>query len=179
MSRLMNLLCTLVSLTMFLGMTTQVLAGPTPHGDPTPTATPTAEPTPTATPTATVTPTAEPTAKPTPTAEPSCTDQWGLDKITTIGKGQSPTNNPKIAMTISGHIVDPNSLKSNAHRIPVCEGTLVTIAVSDSTGTPTITAGGSLTCKGQLCTVTPVVTEKFKVVSSDGKDTDRMTLLPK
>jgi hypothetical protein len=37
MSRLMNLLCAPVSLAVFLGMTTQVLAGPTP----TPTATPT------------------------------------------------------------------------------------------------------------------------------------------
>ena len=50
MPRLMNLLGTLVSLTVFLGMTTPVLAGPTP----TPTATPTG--TPTATPSATPTP---------------------------------------------------------------------------------------------------------------------------
>ena len=83
-------------------------------------------------------------------------------------------------MVISGNLVDPSSLKETAHRIPVCEGTEVTVTVSDRSGnTPVITAGGSLTCKGVICTVTPVVTEKFKVVSSDGKDTDRMTLLPK
>jgi hypothetical protein len=83
-------------------------------------------------------------------------------------------------MVIAGNIVDPSSLKETAHRIPVCSGTEVTVTVTDGSGnTPVITAGGSLTCKGQICTVTPVVTEKFKVVSSDGKDTDRMTLLPK
>ncbi len=84
-------------------------------------------------------------------------------------------------MVIAGNIVDPSSLKETAHRIPVCAGTEVTVTVFDSSegGTTTITAGGSLTCNGLICTVTPVVTEKFKVVSGDGKDTDRMTLLPK
>ena len=77
--------------------------------------------------------------------------------------------------------MDPSSLKDTAHRIPVCAGTLVTIAVSDSSvgGTTVITGSGSLKCSGLFCTVTPFVTEKFKVVSGDGKDTDRMTLLPK
>jgi hypothetical protein len=81
-------------------------------------------------------------------------------------------------MVISGNIVDPGSLKDTAHRIPVCAGTLVTIAVSDSTGTPTITPSDSMKCGVLVCTVTPVVTEKFIVRSFDGKDTDRMTLLP-
>ena len=116
----------------------------------------------------------------TPTPEPTCADRWVGHKFTTVGKGQSSTNNPKIAMSITGNIVDPASLKPNAHRITVCAGTEVTVSIVDISGdSPTITAGGSLTCKGLLCTVTPVVTEKFKVVSSDGKDTDRMTLLPK
>ena len=83
-------------------------------------------------------------------------------------------------MVISGNLVDPSSLKETAHRIPVCSGTEVTVTVFDTSGdTPVITAGGSLTCKGQICTVTPVVTEKFKVVSTDGKDKDSITLLPK
>ena len=116
----------------------------------------------------------------TPTPEPTCADRWVGHKFTTVGKGQSSTNNPKIAMSITGNIVDPASLKPNAHRITVCAGTEVTVSIVDISGdSPTITAGGSLTCKGLLCTVTPVVAEKFTVVSSDGKDTDRMTLLPK
>ena len=130
-------------------------------------------------------PTATPTAKPTPTAEPLCRDRddCRFRKITTIGKGQSPTNNPNVSMVISGFICEVDKLSSTAHRIKVCSGERVTVAVRDTSGPDTvITAGGSLTCDtptGLFCEVFPVVTEKFKVVSSDGKDTDRMTLLPK
>ena len=111
---------------------------------------------------------------------PACTDLWAPFEICTIGKGQSEINNLKVSMCISGNIVDPTSLGHKVHRIPVCAGTFVTVSIFDISGDfPTITAGGSLTCTGQVCTVTPFVTEKFKVVSGDGKDTDRMTLLPK
>ncbi len=161
MNRFTKFLCNLMVLGVSLGLAIPAVAGPT---TPTPTATPTASPT------------------TTPTPEPTCTDRWGRSKFTTVGKGQSPINNRKITMSIVGNIVDPdNKLGSTAHRISVCAGTEVTVAVFDSSegGTTTITAGGSLTCKGLICTVTPVVTEKFKVVSSDGKDTDRMVLLPK
>jgi hypothetical protein len=104
---------------------------------------------------------------------------WGVTSIVTIGKGQSPTNNPKVSHTITGNIVDPGSLGDTAHRIPVCEGTAVNIAVTDMTGTPTNSADGSLTCNSAGCSGVVSVTEKYKSVSSDGKDTDRMTLLPK
>jgi hypothetical protein len=104
---------------------------------------------------------------------------WEVTRIVTIGKGQSPTNNPKVSHAITGNIVDPGSLKETAHRIPVCEGTVVNVVVSDSTGTPTNSAGGSLTCDSAGCSGAVDVTEKYKSVSSDGKDTDRMTLLPK
>ena len=82
-------------------------------------------------------------------------------------------------MCITGNIVDPSRLRITAHRIPVCQGQPVTVVVADTTGTPTVTAGGSLSCNSAGCTGVVNVTEKFKVVSSDGKDTDRMTLLPK
>jgi hypothetical protein len=101
-----------------------------------------------------------------------------VTKIITLGKGQSPTNNPKVRHEIVGNIVDPNSLGETAHRIPVCAGTEVNITVTDDTGTPTNTAGGSLSCNSAGCSGTVNVTEKYKSVSSDGKDTDRMTLLP-
>ena len=101
-----------------------------------------------------------------------------MSHIVTIGKGQSPSNNPKVVHTITGNIVDPGSLGDTAHRIPVCAGTEVTAVVTDSTGTPTNTAGGSLTCDSAGCSGVVNVTEKYKSVSSDGKDTDRMTLLP-
>jgi len=104
---------------------------------------------------------------------------WGVATINTIGKGQSPTNNPKLSHRITGNIVDPGSLGETAHRIPVCAGTEVTIVVTDSSGnSPVITADGNLSCDSMGCTGVVNVTEKYKAVSTDGKDTDRMTLLP-
>jgi hypothetical protein len=66
--------------------------------------------------------------------------------IVTIGKSQSPTNNPKVSHAISGHIVDPGSLKDTAQRIPVCAGTEVTIVVPVLAGTSINTTGGNLSC---------------------------------
>ena len=103
---------------------------------------------------------------------------WGVTRIVTIGKGQSPTNNPKVSHAITGNIVDRDWLRETAHRIPVCAGTEVNIVVTDMTGTPTNTTDGSLTCDSAGCSGVVNVTEKYKSVSSDGKDTDRMTLLP-
>ena len=135
---------------------------------------------PTATP-ATATPaTATPaTATPaTPPPVPGCTDTWDMSTIMTIGKGRSPSNNPKVSHAISGNIVDPTSYGPTAHRIKVCAGTTVTVVVSDTTGQAINTAGGSLTCDLSGCSGQVNSTEKYKSVSSDGKDTDRMTLLP-
>jgi hypothetical protein len=107
--------------------------------------------------------------------------------IYTVGKGQSAANNAKILHQITGNIIDPDGLcpstgACNASRIPVCAGTGVTVAVTDSTGAPTSTnvGKGDISCVGAVCTVGAVnVTEKYKSVSADGKDTDRITLLPK
>ena len=198
-NRFAKFLCNLMVMGVSLGLAVPALAGsvPTPTATPTPfppTPTPTFTPTaPPATPTATATPTLLPphptptftptmlptaTATPTPTAAPTCADMWDVTRIVTIGKGQSPTNNPKVSHAITGNIVDPDSLGDTAHRIPVCEGTEVNILVSDETGTPTNSADGSLTCDSAGCSGVVNVTEKYKSVSSDGKDTDRMTLLP-
>ncbi|MBW1843441.1 MAG: hypothetical protein JRE38_11450 [Deltaproteobacteria bacterium] len=193
-NRFAKFLCNLMVMGVSLGLAVPALAGvgpPTPTATATPTnppATPTATATPTnppATPTATATPTNPPatptaTATPTnpPTPVPTCADMWGVTRIVTVGKGQSPTNNPKVSHAITGNIVDPGSLKETAHRIPVCAGTEVNIAVSDETGTPTNTSDGALSCDSAGCSGVVNVTEKYKSVSSDGKDTDRMTLLP-
>jgi hypothetical protein len=83
---------------------------------------------------------------------------------------------------ITGHIIGgKGAFGTTAHRIPVCAGTTVSIVVTDSTnpGGATNTAGGSLVCDADGCSGSVNVTEKYKSVSSDGKDTDRMTLLPK
>ncbi len=103
-----------------------------------------------------------------------------METLLTIGKGQSPSNNPKVLHLITGHIIGgKGAFGTTAHRIPVCAGTTVSIEVTDSTGVPTNTAGGSLDCNAAGCSGSVNVKEKYKSVSSDGKDTDRMTLLPK
>jgi hypothetical protein len=98
----------------------------------------------------------------------------------TLGKGQSPSNNPKVVNFITGNIVDPGSLGDTAHRIPVCSGTRVDVTVTDTTGTPTVTENsGGISCTGSMCVVETIsATEKYIARSADGKDTDRMTLLP-
>jgi len=96
-----------------------------------------------------------------------------------MGKGQSPSNNAKVSMCITGNIVEPDQLGTTAHRIPVCAGTEVNVVVTDVTGTPSVSASGGLSCDSTGCTGVVDVTEKFDVTSADGKDTDRMTLIPK
>ncbi len=156
---------------------------PTPPITPTPTM-PTATP-PTATPTAATPtpPTPAPTTPPMPTATPptstpACADLWPVTAIVTIGKGQSPSNNPKVSHTITGNIIDPDSLGATAHRIPVCAGSFVDAVVTDTSGGATNTARGSLTCATVGCSGIVDVTEKYKSVSADGSDTDRMTFVP-
>jgi hypothetical protein len=105
--------------------------------------------------------------------------------ITTIAKGQSAANNMKVIHSIVGNIVDPLSVcpdngACTAHRIPVCAGTGVTIAVPGSVSNTNIGKGViDCTTTPGVCTVSAVtVMEKYKSVSADGKDTDRVTLLP-
>ena len=105
-----------------------------------------------------------------------CTVAWPVTSIATSGKGQSQTNNPKVSHVITGNIVNPTSLGPKATRIPICMGTSVTAMVSGGTAT-TLTSG--ITCTGTTCLVVSLTaTEKYIAVSSDGKDTDRLTLLP-
>jgi hypothetical protein len=150
----------------------------TPTYTATPTFTPTASPSPTSepTPTATATPTFTPTAS--PTGAPLCRDFWPVAKVCTIGKGQSASNNAKLGHCITGNVVNPGSLGATAHRIPVCRGTRVSAVVTDTTGTPANTSDGSLTCDASGCEGVVNTVEKYKSVSQDGKDTDRMALIP-
>ena len=100
--------------------------------------------------------------------------------VNTIGKGQSSSNNLKVLHAITGNIVDPTSLGPTANRIPLCAGTEVSIVVSDTTGVPVTTAGGSLSGNGStLLSGFVNATEKYRSVSADGTDVDRMTLLPR
>ena len=137
---------------------------------------------PTPTPTATASPTATPT--PTPTSEPTptpvtCAATWPETTVVTVAKGQSPTNNAKVSHEITGHIIDPGSLRDTAHRIEVCAGTQVMSTITDATGRPMNTAGGSLVCTSGACSGVVDVTEKYQSISQDGRDKDSISFIPK
>jgi hypothetical protein len=83
-----------------------------------------------------------------------------------------------------GNIINAQLLKTNATRIPVCEGTEVSIFTFDTTGEPSNTisgsVGGGISCDSSGCTVASIQgTVKYVSRSADGKDTDRITILPK
>jgi len=127
-----------------------------------------------------LTPTPTPTATPLPTPTPNpCTAAWPVTQISTIAKGQSPSDNPKVSHVIKGNIIDPGSLRDSAHRIEVCAGTQITTTITDTTGTPTNTAAGGLSCTTEGCSGVVEATEKYQSVSSDGRDKDSITFIPK
>ena len=126
----------------------------------------------------------------------ACTDANPVGTLVTIGKGQSPNNNPKIAHAITGNIVGLAGLGEKTSRVPVCTGTLVGISITSAV------AGGGVKDDGQgglfdplkplnvlscsadggltaSCSGTIGATQKYIARSADGKDTDRMTLLAK
>jgi hypothetical protein len=104
---------------------------------------------------------------------------WPSNTINTIGKGQSPSNNPKVTHAITGHIQNPGALGNTAHRIPICPGTSVSVEVLDQGGPAINTANSAnLTCDDTGCSVTAIQgTEKYISRSQDGTDTDRMTFI--
>ena len=156
MSKSTKLFCAVLSLTVSFGFTTPLFAGPL---TPSPTATPTSTPTPIPT---------------------TCTALNPVVTINTIGKSMNQSVNSTLTQAITGNIVDPTSLKVNAHRIPICRGTPVSIVSFDLTGgrarnQPT-TAG--ITCIYDACTV-PSLQKTEKYTSRSASDTDRIQLLPK
>ncbi len=110
----------------------------------------------------------------------SCPDQWPVATVHTIGKGQAPSENPKLSHAITGHIVDPTSVGYTDDRIRVCSGTSVRAVVTDATGTPTNTASTpGITCTDAGCSAEAITeTQEYVSRSSDGGDTDRVTLIP-
>jgi len=96
---------------------------------------------------------------------------------------KASVNNAKVSHAITGNIVDPTALGPKAIRIRICEGTAVSILVTDLGGGPTITANTAgitgiscnASCTATVASLTGI--EKYTAVSADGKDTDRVTLL--
>jgi hypothetical protein len=117
---------------------------------------------------------------------PTCEELWPEITVETIAKGQSPSQNPKLSHAVTGHVIGgAEALKDTAHRIKFCEGSSVTSMISDSTGggTQLISASSGMNCEsfgGMFsCSVDSLMeTEKYKVRSEDGKDTDSITMIP-
>lgn len=112
-----------------------------------------------------------------------CTSLWPSTTVNTIAKGQSSNNNMKVSHAITGNIVDAGAVGAKDSRIRICEGTAVSIVVTDTSGgAPGCTAATAddVTFGTTTCTITYnslTGTEKYIAVSSDGTDTDRVTLL--
>ena len=157
------LLCMLVTTAVFFGLTTPVLAGPTPTpATPTP-----ATPTP-----ATPTP---------PTAQPhGCLVNSPVVTVHTIAKGQNPSVNSEIRHEITGRIVGgAASYSFTAHRIRVCAGTFVSAVVIDSSGgdTPPTSSTGFF-CNLGGCSGVVNVKEQYKSTSTISRDRDTITFIP-
>jgi hypothetical protein len=100
--------------------------------------------------------------------------------VMSLGGGQSKTNNAKVMHLIVGNIIDPTSLGAKVSKLTVCRGSSVSVTVTDSTGTPSNTPNSpGIVCNSSGC-VAANITAKVKYISrsTDGKDTDRMTILP-
>jgi hypothetical protein len=115
-----------------------------------------------------------------------CEFDWPSITINTIAKGQSATQNAKIEHDITGNIVGgADAYGGTAHRIKICAGTAVEIAITCNDegcpggALPTITkqVGGDF-CDGTGCSLTLGDKFKYVVKSVDVKDTDAVTLLP-
>jgi hypothetical protein len=107
-------------------------------------------------------------------------DNPAVTTIETIGKGQSPSVNPLIAHSITGHIVDAAGLSGTAHRIKVCAGTTVTAVVTDTSGgTPSNLSNNlDFICTIGGCSGPINVKTQYKSTSTGTSDSDSITFLP-
>jgi hypothetical protein len=83
---------------------------------------------------------------------------------------------------ISGNVV--GNPKVDEHKIEVCEGTNVSITITDSTGIPFVTTSTSgISCSAtalgsNICTIINLQSkQRYRVRSGDTKDKDNMTIL--
>ena len=117
--------------------------------------------------------------------DPAC--PWPIDGVMTIAKGQKASNNEKVFHHVLGRIIGgAEAYGPKASRITICEGTRVTIDISE-TEFPGIGPIVTPLSSGIVCSADPgggceidtlTSKEKYKAVSADGTDTDRVTLIP-
>ena len=112
---------------------------------------------------------------------PACEDSNPVTTINTLAKGGSAANNAIVSTDVTGHIIGAVRLGPTDNHIPVCAGTDVATATTDTSGTATVTkSSGGVSCgAGPNCTITAIsATQKYTVRSSDSADTDTLAFLP-
>ena len=156
MNRSTYLLCILVTTAVFFGLTTPILAGPTP------------------------TPIPETDCQMDHPVSTAFTDAKGQ------GNQQSGFGRPVntfISHAITGHIVKVKGTADTAQQFEVCVGTLVTAVIDDRLGIPVQTATGDLECAPagpvpNTCSGVINVKSKYSSVSTASTDKDTITLIP-
>lgn len=114
--------------------------------------------------------------------DPTCPDSNPVTSINTLAKGGSAAKNAIVSTDVTGHIIDAADLGPTASRIPVCAGTDVMTATTDTSGAATVTkSSGGVSCgAGPNCTISAIgATEKYTVRSSDSADTDTLAFVPR
>jgi hypothetical protein len=106
-----------------------------------------------------------------------------VETVCTDGGQQSRKVNSKVAHCITGHIIRPRDELANAPQFLVCAGSDFTVRVFDTTpGTPstTIKEGSIVTNGSTMVSGTNLLSiGKYNSVSEDGKDVDKMSIVPK
>ena len=103
---------------------------------------------------------------------------WTGRKVDVLGQGDSGKHNFKVRHAIFGNVV--GSPKIGEHKIEVCEGTNVSISITDDTGTPFVTTSTTgISCVPTGCTINNIQeTQRYRALSQDTKDKDNMFIIP-
>ncbi len=96
--------------------------------------------------------------------------------IVTIGNGDNATNNFKVKHFITGNIDGSTPINVDAHKFRICQGTNVSIVITDDTGTPTVSAlSAGISCTPTGCTIIDIQSkQRYRVRSADRRDKDIM-----
>jgi hypothetical protein len=103
---------------------------------------------------------------------------WGVSNAIVLGNGDNATNNFKVKHAFTGNIV--GFPKVDEHKIEVCEGTNVSIAITDDSGIPTVSPTSTgIDCTPIGCQISNIQSrQRYRALSHDTKDKDNMFVIP-
>ena len=96
--------------------------------------------------------------------------------IVTVGNGDNATNNFKVKHFVTGNIDGTTPIKVDAHKFRICQGSNVSIVITDDTGIPTVSAlTTGIGCTPTGCTILDIqAKQRYRVRSADSRDKDIM-----